>query len=156
MVKGRESFAQRVDFVCVFDRTGSQGGLMATPKQQAYQRDHYLRTREKKLAYQRKWRQANKERSRGGVRRCQGNKNPDIAPRLRLVQADGCAVCQISLATLAERDVCVDHDHDTGLTRGVLCRRCNAGLGHFQDDPEKLRRAALYLEAPPAARKETT
>lgn len=40
----------------------------------------------------------------------------------------------------------LDHDHATGRVRGVLCRECNLGLGHFRDSPEIARRAALYLE----------
>jgi hypothetical protein len=40
----------------------------------------------------------------------------------------------------------VDHDHNSGRIRGALCQRCNMGLGHFRDNPELLRLAALYLE----------
>lgn len=40
----------------------------------------------------------------------------------------------------------LDHDHDSGQVRGVLCHRCNLGLGHFRHDPSQLRAAAAYLD----------
>lgn len=61
--------------------------------------------------------------------------------RLLEEQAGRCRVCA------AEPDgvLDVDHDHDTGAVRGLLCRRCNRGIGLWKDDPELLRRAADYL-----------
>lgn len=47
----------------------------------------------------------------------------------------------------------VDHDHKTGLVRGLTCRLCNRRiLPGAKDDPEVLRNAADYLDDPPAAR----
>ncbi len=39
----------------------------------------------------------------------------------------------------------VDHDHNTGKIRALLCHTCNVGLGSFQDSPELLEQAAEYL-----------
>ena len=40
----------------------------------------------------------------------------------------------------------VDHDHETGGIRGVLCSRCNHAIGLLDEDPQRLRAAADYLE----------
>lgn len=52
-------------------------------------------------------------------------------------------VCCICLSSSAEH---VDHDHETGRVRGVLCFSCNAALGQFKERPEVMSRAISYLE----------
>jgi hypothetical protein len=50
-----------------------------------------------------------------------------------------CAIC------LEVRALVVDHNHETGEVRGLLCNECNMALGKFRDDPGLLRRAMCYL-----------
>jgi hypothetical protein len=59
-----------------------------------------------------------------------------------------CAICrQADWPALIGKDgPHVDHDHETGRVRGILCQSCNHGLGKFKDDPNRLRAAADYLE----------
>jgi hypothetical protein len=41
----------------------------------------------------------------------------------------------------------VDHDHETGRVRGLLCTRCNIGIGQFREDPAIMRTAIQYVDA---------
>lgn len=63
----------------------------------------------------------------------------------KAVAAQGyeCAICRIPLAFGAKP--CADHDHATGKFRGVLCARCNSGLGMFKDNIPYLYAAIDYL-----------
>jgi hypothetical protein len=63
-------------------------------------------------------------------------------------QGGGCAICD---RVLRSKKYSVDHNHKTGEVRGLLCNPCNNRiLGSAKDDPSILRRAADYLEKPPA------
>ncbi|MFE9844359.1 endonuclease VII domain-containing protein [Streptomyces goshikiensis] len=64
------------------------------------------------------------------------------AERDAIVAARG-GVCFLCLRAPA---VHVDHCHKTGRVRGVLCLNCNVGVGLFKEDPDRMRRAAEYLE----------
>lgn len=62
-----------------------------------------------------------------------------------------CAVCDKAHGTdlhngKRTKGLGVDHDHVTGKIRGLLCTNCNKGIGHLGDSPERLRKAAEYLE----------
>lgn len=55
-------------------------------------------------------------------------------------------VCDLCGSDRGARKLVVDHCHDTGINRGVLCSNCNVALGQFKDDPALMRRAADYIE----------
>jgi len=62
-----------------------------------------------------------------------------------LRQQDGkCAICKIDQKDFKKR-MSVDHDHKTGLIRGLLCDKCNRGLGHFSDSQDLMLKAIEYL-----------
>ena len=67
----------------------------------------------------------------------------------RLVAAQGgkCAICRCDPSKVVNiKKLVVDHCHKTNTTRGLICARCNRGLGVFRDSPKALRQAANYLE----------
>lgn len=55
-------------------------------------------------------------------------------------------LCKLCAREISFQFSCVDHCHETGRVRGVLCRSCNLGLGHFGDTREGLLRVLAYLE----------
>lgn len=62
-------------------------------------------------------------------------------------QGFACAICQ---RELNEDTKHVDHCHKTGYVRGLLCARCNLGLGKLGDNIEGLKKALAYLEKKPS------
>lgn len=57
------------------------------------------------------------------------------------LQSSCCGVCTKPLGD----KFCIDHDHETGLVRGLLCYGCNSGLGQLGDSIAGLQRAIAYL-----------
>ena len=65
---------------------------------------------------------------------------------LLAAQGGRCAICRTD--QIPKRGSWhVDHEHTTCKVRGILCHGCNVALGHFNDDPVRLRAAAAYVEA---------
>ena len=65
---------------------------------------------------------------------------------LVVTQSDRCAIC-LTDDKGRHGNWCVDHNHQTGEVRGLLCDPCNTGLGKFEDDADNLTSASKYLEA---------
>jgi hypothetical protein len=62
------------------------------------------------------------------------------------IQEGVCAICGELRTTSRINRLVVDHDHESGELRGLLCHRCNCGLGYFGDNLANMRRAVAYLE----------
>jgi hypothetical protein len=70
---------------------------------------------------------------------------PEFYSKMIATQHGRCAICGRDLSTLPPKKVHIDHDHKTGIVRGILCHWCNLGIGKFKDDPSALRRAFAYI-----------
>jgi hypothetical protein len=66
----------------------------------------------------------------------------DAFDSLVLAQGGCCAIC----GRKAVGKFNIDHDHNTGEVRGLLCGPCNRGIGLLGDSVDVLKRAAEYLE----------
>lgn len=56
-------------------------------------------------------------------------------------QGGVCAICETSTGPF-----CIDHCHRLGMVRGILCRKCNVGLGMLQDSASLVLKAHEYLK----------
>ena len=90
------------------------------------------------------WNKAHPERFRMNQRRSTLKRRYGITSEefdaLLAAQGGGCAVCLAQNGSWH-----VDHDHEDGHMRGILCARCNRSIGAFEDDESLLRQAAEYL-----------
>lgn len=92
----------------------------------------------------------NPERAKESMRRWR-EKNPEINKAIKAKSSFGisredyfnldkvCVICG------AKDNLCIDHSHQSGRIRGMLCHSCNKGLGFFKDNPVLLTRASDYL-----------
>lgn len=62
-----------------------------------------------------------------------------------LQDQDGCCVI-CKRKPVGKNRLSVDHCHQTGKVRGLLCNPCNSGMGRFEDNPQRMREAVRYLE----------
>jgi hypothetical protein len=92
-------------------------------------------------AYRAKLRHSKRTRSRRSFLRTQYGISLEEYDAMLKRQGGACAICR---KRPTER-LCVDHCHVTRKVRGLLCRQCNFGLGHFRDDPDLVEAAAAYL-----------
>ena len=72
-------------------------------------------------------------------------KNADDYYQRVIAEQNGmCAICGVHEIQNGKR-LNIDHDHQTGKYRGLLCVRCNIGIGYFKDNTNTLGKAIDYL-----------
>jgi hypothetical protein len=101
--------------------------------------------REKILARQAAYYKKNRKQQSAYHRARNTGFSPELFAALIAHQQHSCAICA---APLTKPNA--DHCHFTGRPRGVLCWRCNTGIGHFNDSILLLEAAIAYLREPPA------
>ena len=98
---------------------------------------------EKRKAAYRRWCSENPDKIRNSQRKTLYGVSAEEFSRMLADQNGCCAICGEPPAT--GKVLCLDHDHATGLPRGLLCNRCNSGLGNFLDRQDFLEKAIAYL-----------
>lgn len=128
---------------------------------QVTRRDWYQRNRDYAIERAQKWRDLNPDKYEAWKRRNREENRERLAASnrrghlrrkygltveefefLRIAQDDRCAICN-------EPDPAglhIDHDHETGLIRGLLCGKCNKAIGLLREEPALFDAASRYLQ----------
>lgn len=105
--------------------------------------------KERHYAKSKQWRADNRERAfkteRATLLKRVYGITPEQANDLLAAQGGVCAICRIDNPR-SRFSWHIDHDHNTGAVRGILCARCNQMLGFALDNRVTLETAACYLE----------
>lgn len=113
----------------------------------AYTKQYYEKNRDRQCKAARDWYWRNRDKA---LKRAKdGNQVRRSGLPLEILEfylSRGCCICRALTGSNKKYRLSVDHDHDTGEFRGILCSGCNTGLGLFKSDPELLRKAADYIE----------
>jgi hypothetical protein len=108
-------------------------------------REYYRDNRERILDQAREYREAHRlliaEKQSHRRRRTKYRLTPADHTALLEAQGSRCACCGAELTLKSP----IDHDHETGRVRGILCHNCNLGIGRLGDSIEGLERALAYL-----------
>lgn len=133
--------------------------LVADPlyreKLRARSREKYRKDPRKAIDYMKQYHRDHPEVSRNKHLKKRFGLTPQRYEAILKSQGGVCAICKgpetrATNGKTAPRGgkgyrLSVDHCHRVGVVRGLLCMRCNVGLGNFMDDPERLMAAYEYL-----------
>lgn len=111
-----------------------------------YMKAYYAANKEKCKEIQKRYYEKNRDkllkRTNEKMRQLRTGCTPEMVSAFLQIQDGKCAICS---KDLVGRDACADHCHKIGKVRGLLCRKCNSGIGQLGDDPARVQLAADYL-----------
>jgi hypothetical protein len=115
-----------------------------------YTHEYYEKHKERIKRYAREYYQRNRKRQRHVKVAYKFGLSADQYEAMIEKQGNVCAIChepehRVDGKSKRLRELAVDHNHQTGKVRGLLCNACNAALGGFGDNVERLFSAAEYL-----------
>lgn len=87
----------------------------------------------------------------GPCRNLRQRYNLDVPKRIKLLESQGgrCKVCKREITfngTAGQYAACIDHNHETGVVRGVLCGVCNSWIGYIENEKIAIETIADYLK----------
>lgn len=115
-----------------------------TDKGKSKSRDYYQKNKERILARIQERRTENPEKFRNWTLMRKYGITVEEYDRIYELQGGRCAICGTHQSEL-KKSLAVDHNHNTGEVRGLLCDNCNKGIGCLQDSTEVLDSASAYL-----------
>ena len=95
------------------------------------------------------WREANPERHKDLNARWRYGVENGTYVNMLVEQSGRCAICDTEDPGPRLKRFHIDHCHGTGTVRGLLCSKCNQGIGLLNHDEELLKRAIAYLKQSP-------
>lgn len=116
-----------------------------------YEKTKRKRDPEKHKAYHKAYRDNNKDKRKNGMLLWRFNITLEEYQVLFEAQGGVCKICnnpETAKKNKSEelRMLAVDHDHDTGKVRGLLCSRCNTQLGHYEKTKSRAQEFENYLQ----------
>lgn len=108
-------------------------------------KEYYRVNREKILAREHRRHLKNPSMHRAKNLRVKFGLSLEDYDNLWIEQMGLCAICRRKESKRKNDELVVDHDHNTGRIRGLLCIPCNSGIGLLQDNPKILSIAKSYI-----------
>ena len=110
-----------------------------------------IRDSEKDRAYHKKYRENNRDKRKNVMLKLRFNIDLETYNSMYAEQNGVCKLCGLEESARKnnseeKRMLAVDHDHNTGAVRGLLCASCNVQLGHYEKTKLRASEFEKYLE----------